>query len=174
MSIYPLDGYFIYSLAPNHISLPLQSLPRYSPSSNNRSLSVQSLYAFLGLHSSHFTLPFVYLSEQDWMPCFVSKETMPCYSVSLHQVSQWVAHNFQFSSNYCILQAICMWLVDEKRALNTDKDCESKQDQRLFTNLVQMSPKNATSSDVLILQLKPQYFVWRRVNSFWGKSNYLD
>lgn len=125
---------------------------------------------FLGLHSSHFTLPFVYLSEQDWMPCFVPVKRLclllckPSPSVSI------VAHNFQFSSNYCILQAICMWLVDEKRALNTDKDCESKQDQRLFTNLVQMSPKNATSSDVLILQLKPQYFVWRRVNSFEAKA----
>ena len=130
MSVYPLDGYFIYSFAPNHISLPLQSLPRYSPSSNNHSLSVQSLYAFLGLHSSCFTLPFVYLSEQDWMPCFVSKETMPCYSVSLHQASQWVAHR-QFPIRFKLLYPashvlkICMWLVDEKRALNTDKDCES-------------------------------------------------
>ena len=53
-------------------------------------------------------------------------------------------------------------------------DCESEQDQRLFRNLVQMIPKNATASDVLILQSEPQYFVWKRVNSFWGKSNYLD
>ena len=77
MSSYPPDGYFIYSLAPNHISLPLQSLPRYSPSSNNHSLSVQSLYAFPGLHSSHFALPFVYLSEQDWMPCLSVKRLCP-------------------------------------------------------------------------------------------------
>ena len=37
-----------------------------------------------------------------------------------------------------------------------------------------MIPKNATASDVLILQSEPQYFVWKRVSSFWGKSNYLD
>ena len=37
-----------------------------------------------------------------------------------------------------------------------------------------MTPKNTTASDVLILQSEPQYFVWKRVNSFWGKRNYLE
>lgn len=86
MSIYPPDGYFIYSLP----QITYHFLCKVFPDILQAAIitvSVQSLCAFPALHSSHFTLPFVYLSEQDWMP-----KTMPCYFLSLHHVSQWIAH----------------------------------------------------------------------------------
>lgn len=157
MPFYPPDEYFIYSSVPNHISLPLPSLPWLSKEQYHSLSAVSvcfSCFAFI------LSLSFVYPSGHDRMNMhvlWVQLYPVPLWVFSMCH-NDWNMENVQVRLNYLLYPAsMClitkhMWLIDEKRALNTEQMLWVRTSSKIVQELAADEfQKDTTASDALIL-----------------------